>query len=214
MKNKVIIGGIVATVISANVMMYQGRVIQGLEEEISLRQEIAEQEFDFVKMEAIKKSIEERLNDKGTIKVLDGNIYFNHTYVLSEKGAFGLTKEEKIVGKAKCYFEWDIDLTNAKVNTVGNKIVIELGEVYLNEDSVHRVHNTFVLNDKESSSNIWSNKTTARRAMRYWEDTFDKMSKEKIIDLYNQEELRDKSVEVLTDIVGTFVTDDIVIEVR
>ena len=96
---------------------------------------------------------------------------------------FGADEEIKIVGKANCYYEYLINLGEAKIETKGDKVVVHVPRAFLNEDTIKRCSKTELI-EEESSQNFGSTmalKDSMKEAMTSWEDTFESEAYNKIL---------------------------------
>ena len=135
----------------------------------------------------------ENINNLGLYKVYDGEVPVKHTYVANyehklkdmfkDRTFFGADEEIKIVGKANCYYEYLINLGEAKIETKGDKVVVHVPRAFLNEDTIKRCSKTELL-EEESSQNFGSTmalKDSMKEAMTSWEDTFEYEAYNKIL---------------------------------
>lgn len=135
----------------------------------------------------------ENINNLGLYKIYDGEVPVKHTYVANYEHKlkdmfkdgtfFGADEEIKIVGKANCYYEYLINLGEAKIETKGDKIVVYVPRAFLNEDTIKRCSKTELI-EEESSQNFGSTmalKDSMKEAMTSWEDTFESEAYNKIL---------------------------------
>ena len=195
-------------IIASCIFTYQAKKIDNLENQLTLKLENDQQESNYSQTHLLADSIKETLNKEGSFKVLDGTVSISHTYMLEEQVILGLKKYETIAATANCYYQYTLPLNEAEVTIEGNKINVVLPDVTLDKDATHRVANTFILNEEKSSSSILSNKYTAAKAMRYWEDTFDKRANEHIEDLYKQNDLQKVAEKQVEELLDNFIGED------
>lgn len=135
----------------------------------------------------------ENINNLGLYKIYDGEVPVKHTYVANYEHKlkdmfkdgtfFGADEEIKIVGKANCYYEYLINLGEAKIETKGDKVVVYVPRAFLNEDTIKRCSKTELI-EEESSQNFGSTmalKDSMKEAMTSWEDTFESEAYNKIL---------------------------------
>lgn len=135
----------------------------------------------------------ENINNLGLYKIYDGEVPVKHTYVANYEHKlkdmfkdgtfFGADEEIKIVGKANCYYEYLINLGEAKIETKGDKVVVYVPRAFLHEDTIKRCSKTELI-EEESSQNFGSTmalKDSMKEAMTSWEDTFESEAYNKIL---------------------------------
>lgn len=135
----------------------------------------------------------ENINNLGLYKIYDGEVPVKHIYVANYEHKlkdmfkdgtfFGADEEITIVGKANCYYEYLINLGEAKIETKGDKVVIYVPRAFLNEDTIKRCSKTELI-EEESSQNFGSMmavKDSMKEAMTSWEDTFESEAYNKIL---------------------------------
>lgn len=135
----------------------------------------------------------ENINNLGLYKIYDGEVPVKHTYIANYEHKlkdmfkdgtfFGADEEIKIVGKANCYYEYLINLGEAKIETKGDKVVVYVPRAFLNEDTIKRCSKTELI-EEESSQNFGSTmalKDSMKEAMTSWEDTFESEAYNKIL---------------------------------
>ncbi len=199
---KVIIGTLIGLmIIMACIFKYQGDKIDRLEHDLVIKQEEHTQEFDYTETEAYAKTIEEAFNETGDLIVMEGMVNIKHKYVLDEKGWLGVSQTETLVATANAYYEFTTPLNRATVEVKGTKITITIKAPELREEATHRVANTMYVIEDETGSSFFSTKENARKAVRYWEDTFDKRANERIRALYKEEELKEETIKQVEDLV-------------
>lgn len=195
-------------IIASCIFTYQAKKIENLENQLTLKLENDQQESNYSQTYLLANSIKETLNKKGDFKVLNGTVSISHTYMLEEQAILGFKKYETISGTANCYYQYTLPLNEAEVRVEDNDINVILPDVTLDKEATHRIANTFILNEEKSSSSFLSNKYTARKAMRYWEDTYDKRANEHLEDLYNQNVLQKEAEEQVKELLGNFIGED------
>lgn len=201
MKNKgkeKIIAVTLAGTITAGVMLNQWCEINQLEKELQIQQNITDQKHNYTETLIDTSSIEEKLNEECNFKIFDGTINIRHAYVYERDSLLGFKSKYKLVGTADFYYAFTVDLSQSTIlKATKNEIVIEVPRASADESSFHRVANSFVRNDKESSMNILSNKIDAEKATRQWEDSFDTKGIEHVKTYMSRENVR-KNIDNLT----------------
>lgn len=215
MLKKVIIGTVAGLVIiAACLLSYQSKKIDNLEHDLFIKQEATEQEFDYTETEALAKTIEETLNYEGKFLVFAGSVNIKHKYILNDQTILGIKQTETLSATANCYYEYTVALNQAKVTAKGKTINIELPKVILNEEATHRIPNTMHIIEDETDSSFFSTKAKAQKAARYWEDTFDKRANERIVSLYEEQELQDMAIVQVKHMIETLLTKDVKININ
>ena len=79
----------------------------------------------------------------------------------------------------------------------------------MDQEATHRVANTFLLDEEKSSSSLFSNKYVAQKAMRYWEDTYDKRANENLLDLHTEAELQKTAKSQVQELISSLIGSDI-----
>lgn len=201
MKNKgkeKIIAVTLAGTITAGTMLNQWCEINQLEKELQIQQNITDQKHNYTETLIDTSSIEEKLNEECNFKIFDGTINIRHAYVYERDSLLGFKSKYKLVGTADFYYAFTVDLSQSTIlKATKNEIVIEVPRASADESSFHRVANSFVRNDKESSMNILSNKIDAEKATRQWEDSFDTKGIEHVKTYMSRENVR-KNIDNLT----------------
>ena len=201
MKNKgkeKIIAVTLAGTITAGTMLNQWCEINQLEKELQIQQNITDQKHNYTETLIDTSSIKEKLNEECNFKIFDGTINIRHAYVYERDSLLGFKSKYKLVGTADFYYAFTVDLSQSTIlKATKNEIVIEVPRASADESSFHRVANSFVRNDKESSMNILSNKIDAEKATRQWEDSFDTKGIEHVKTYMSRENVR-KNIDNLT----------------
>lgn len=201
MKNKgkeKIIAVTLAGTITAGTMLNQWYEINQLEKELQIQQNITDQKHNYTETLIDTSSIKEKLNEECNFKIFDGTINIRHAYVYERDSLLGFKSKYKLVGTADFYYAFTVDLSQSTIlKATKNEIVIEVPRASADESSFHRVANSFVRNDKESSMNILSNKIDAEKATRQWEDSFDTKGIEHVKTYMSRENVR-KNIDNLT----------------
>ena len=211
---KVIIGTLIGLmIIMACMFKYQGDKIDRLEHDLVIKQEEHTQEFDYTETEAYAKTIEETFNETGDLIVMEGNISIKHKYVLDERGWLGISQTEKFTATADAYYEFTTPLNKATIETKGTKIIVTIRTPELKKGATHRIANTMHVIESETDSSFFSTKENARKAVRFWEDTFDKRANDRIEGLYKEEELNSKAIKQVEDLIK-HLTGNTKVEIR
>lgn len=207
---KIIIGTTVGLlIIVAAIFNFQSNKIKALEHQLTIKAEIEQQERGYSETTVATKSIKEAFNKECDFKILDGTASISHTYTLEEQAILGIVKRETISGTATCYYQFSVPLDKAVVVHEKNKIIITLPKATLNQEATHRVANTFLLDEEKSSSSLFSNKYVAQKAMRYWEDTFDKRANENLLDLHTEAELQKIAKDQVQELISSLIGSDV-----
>lgn len=173
LKTKAIAVGLTGVVISGVIINQQYEINQ-LEKDLQIQQNIADQKHNYTETSIDITTLKERLNEECNFKVLDSTINIRHTYSYKRDSILGFKSEYKLVGTADFYYAITTDLSQSTIiKATRDKIVIEVPRAKIDEKAYHRVANSFVRLDHESSANILSNKQDAEKATRQWEDSFD-----------------------------------------
>ena len=179
-------------------MLNQWCEINQLEKELQIQQNITDQKHNYTETLIDTSSIKEKLNEECNFKIFDGTINIRHAYVYERDSLLGFKSKYKLVGTADLYYAFTVDLSQSTILKATKKeIVIEVPRASADESSFHRVANSFVRNDKESSMNILSNKIDAEKATRQWEDSFDTKGIEHVKTYMSRENVR-KNIDNLT----------------
>ena len=184
------------------------------------------------KIEMIADSLKAKLNENLYFKVLDSTATFEYTHVHNEKVEWKIPFIDKKltvsnpeiirVGTADAYFEFGTYLDTIKVDVVGDKdIDLIVKRAILNEESVHRVKNTYVPNNGKSSKNMNAetkimyelkegSQTMVERADIAWEDGYDIKVVGFVKDLYSNNtdrisELENATISSVKGLVDTMV---------
>lgn len=193
-----IIAVTLAGTITAGTMLNQWCEINQLEKELQIQQNITDQKHNYTETLIDTSSIKEKLNEECNFKIFDGTINIRHAYVYERDSLLGFKSKYKLVGTADLYYAFTVDLSQSTILKATKKeIVIEVPRASADESSFHRVANSFVRNDKESSMNILSNKIDAEKATRQWEDSFDTKGIEHVKTYMSRENVR-KNIDNLT----------------
>lgn len=193
-----IIAVTLAGTITAGTMLNQWCEINQLEKELQIQQNITDQKHNYTETLIDTSSIKEKLNEECNFKIFDGTINIRHAYVYERDSLLGFKSKYKLVGTADFYYAFTVDLSQSTIlKATKNEIVIEVPRASADESSFHRVANSFVRNDKESSMNILSNKIDAEKATRQWEDSFDTKGIEHVKTYMSRENVR-KNIDNLT----------------
>lgn len=131
-----------------------------------------------------------KLNDMRQYKVLDGKINVKHRYSTQRESIFGLKSECTLVGTADFYYDYIVNFKNIKITTDNNKIYLEIDRAKLNEETCHRVADTFIRIDDECSDNLLTSKSDVEITTRQWEDTFDVKCIQMIEDYYRTADIQ------------------------
>ncbi len=211
---KVIIGTVIGLmIIMACIFKYQGDKIDRLEHDLVIKQEEYTQEFDYTETEAYAKTIEETFNETGDLIVMEGMVNIKHKYVLDQKGWLGINQTETLTATANAYYEFTTPLNRADIEVKGSKIIVTIKAPELKDEATHRVANTMHVIEDETGSSLFSTKENARKAVRYWEDTFDKRANERIEGLYKKDDLNKEAIKQVEDLVK-HLTGNSKVEVR
>lgn len=183
--SKKVIAIVLSIIISAGMLMNQHRKIKYLEGELYKQQNIVDQRYNYTETTIDIKSVQNDINKICEYKIMDGTVNIKHTYVYQRDGILGMNHTNTLVGTADLYYELTTNLKDAKILKANNdEIVIEVDYPTVDEKSAHRVHNTFIRIDDESSKSLLSNKEDSEKATRHWEDTFDTKGYSMIKDAY------------------------------
>lgn len=183
--SKKVIAIVLAVIISVGGFINQHNKIKHLEEELYKQQNIVDQRYNYTETRVNIKTIQNDINKICEYKIMDGTVNIKHTYVYQRDGLLGMNHTNILVGTADLYYELTTNLKDAKIlKADNNDITIEVNYPTVDEKSAHRVHNTFVRIDDESSKSLLSNKEDSEKATRHWEDTFDTKGYKMIKDAY------------------------------
>lgn len=183
--SKKVIAILLATILSMGGFINQYNKIKHLEGELYKQQNVVDQRYNYTETTIDIKSVQNDINKIYEYTIMDGTVNIKHTYVYQRDGVLGISHTNTLVGTADLYYELTTNLKDAKILKVNNnEIVIEVNYPTVDEKSTHRVHNTFVRMDDESSKSLLSNKEDSEKATRHWEDTFDVKGYSMIKDAY------------------------------
>ena len=201
-------------IIVASIFNFQANKIKDLEHQLTIKAEVEQQERAYSETKLATHSIKEVFNKECDFKILDGTASISHTYTLEEQAMLGIVKRETISGTATCYYQYSVPLDKAVVVHDKNKIIITLPKATLDQEATHRVANTFLLDEEKSSSSLFSNKYVAQKAMRYWEDTYDKRANENLLDLHTEAELQKTAKSQVQELISSLIGSDIKVEIN
>lgn len=183
--SKKVIAIVLATIISFGSIINQRNKINYLEEELYKQQNIVDQRYNYTETNVDVKTIQNNINKICEYKILDSKVNIKHKYVYQRDGILGIDHTVTLVGTADLYYELSVNLKDAVIRKADDRnITIELNYPKVNEKSVHRINNTFVRMDSESSRSLLSNKEDSEKVTRHWEDTFDTKGYQMIKDSY------------------------------
>lgn len=196
-KSKVIAVSLAGT-LTAGAFLNQTFEINKLEKELEIQQNITDQKHNYTETLLDISSLKEELNEQCNFKILDGTVNIRHTYVYQRDSILGLKSKYKLVGTADFYYSFTTDLSQSTITkATDDKIIIEVPRASLDEDAYHRVTNSFVRNNEESTANMLSNKQDAEKATRQWEDSFDTKGAEYVEGYMSKESIK-KSIDKST----------------
>ena len=199
---KVMIGTLIGLmIIMACIFKYQSGKIDRLEHDLVIKQETHTQEFDYTETEAYAKTIEETFNETGDLIVMEGKVSIKHKYVLDEKGWLGISQTETLTATADAYYEFTTPLNRADIEVKGTKIIVTIKAPSLKKEATHRIANTMHVIEDETDSSFFSTKENARKAVRYWEDTYMKRANDRIADLYGKDDLNKEAIKQVEELV-------------
>lgn len=214
MLKKVIIGTTIGLImIMSCLFKFQSNKIKTLEHDLTIKQEVAEQQFDYTETEVVKE-IEKTLHTESDLIIQDGKVNIKHKYVLDDTTILGIHQTETLVATADCYYEYILPLQNAEITVSNRTINIIIPEVKLNQDATHRISNTMHVIEDETDSSFFSTKAKAQKAARYWEDTFDKRANERIASMYDVTTMRDESVKQVTELVEHLIPESCSVNIK
>lgn len=194
LRNKIIAGVLVFVTTLGGVMGYvhQQRKINDLQMKLEMKQDTDHKNQGMYSTVMDVQTIQNKFNELNSYKIFDGTMNLKHKYEYQRDNFLGLKSKGTLVANAKAYYEYKVDLKDAKVTTNGNTINITLPRVSLNKDSVHMVNNTFKIVEKETKDNILMNEKDGKKIQRYWIESFNTSAINKINEYYDRGEMRDK----------------------
>ena len=210
-KARTIVIGIVvgAALIFGSLFVHQRNTINELKREVQIQTETTEQRLNYTETKVDTRTIETKFNELQKIEVLNGKINIKHTYNYNRDSILGLDSNYKLGGTADFYYSFAVNLNSAKIiNANKDNITISVDKPYLDENTCHRIANSFYRMNDECDANLLSNKKDAETCTRHWEDTFDKKGTANIKDLYSKDdkkvkELNNDTKKIIKDLLVT-----------
>lgn len=194
LRNKVIAGVLIFVTALGGVMGYvhQQHKINDLQMKLEMKQDADHKNQGMYSTAMDVQTIQNKFNELNSYKIFDGSMVLKHKYEYQRDGFLGLKSKGTLVANAKVYYEYKVDLKDAKVTTNGNKINITLPRASLNKDSVHMMNNTFKIVEKETKDNILMNEKDGKQLQRYWIESFSTSAIDKLEEYYDSGTMRDK----------------------
>lgn len=194
LRNKVIAGVLIFVTALGGVMGYvhQQHKINDLQMKLEMKQDADHKNQGMYSTAMDVQTIQNKFNELNSYKIFDGSMVLKHKYEYQRDNFLGLKSKGTLVANAKVYYEYKVDLKDAKVTTNGNKINITLPRASLNKDSVHMMNNTFKIVEKETKDNILMNENDGKQIQRYWIESFSTSAIDKLEEYYDSGAMRDK----------------------
>lgn len=194
LRNKVIAGVLIFVTALGGVMGYvhQQRKINDLQMKLEMKQDVDHKNQGMYSTAMDVQTIQNKFNELNSYKIFDGSMVLKHKYEYQRDSFLGLKSKGTLVANAKVYYEYKVDLKDAKVTTNGNTINITLPRASLNKDSVHMMNNTFKIVEKETKDNILMNEKDGKQLQRYWIESFSTSAIDKLEEYYDSGTMRDK----------------------
>jgi hypothetical protein len=194
LRNKVIAGVLIFVTALGGVMGYvhQQHKINDLQMKLEMKQDADHKNQGMYSTAMDVQTIQNKFNELNSYKIFDGSMVLKHKYEYQRDNFLGLKSKGTLVANAKVYYEYKVDLKDAKVTTNGNTINITLPRASLNKDSVHMMNNTFKIVEKETKDNILMNENDGKQIQRYWIESFSTSAIDKLEEYYDSGTMRDK----------------------
>lgn len=194
LRNKVIAGVLIFVTALGGVMGYvhQQRKINDLQMKLEMKQDADHKNQGMYSTVMDVQTIQNKFNELNSYKIFEGTMNLKHKYEYQRDNFLGLKSKGTLVANAKVYYEYKVDLKDAKVTTNGNTINITLPRASLNKDSVHMMNNTFKIVEKETKDNILMNEKDGKQLQRYWIESFSTSAIDKLEEYYDSGTMRDK----------------------
>jgi hypothetical protein len=194
LRNKVIAGVLIFVTALGGVMGYvhQQHKINDLQMKLEMKQDADHKNQGMYSTAMDVQTIQNKFNELNSYKIFDGSMVLKHKYEYQRDNFLGLKSKGTLVANAKVYYEYKVDLKDAKVTTNGNTINITLPRASLNKDSVHMMNNTFKIVEKETKDNILMNEKDGKQLQRYWIESFSTSAIDKLEEYYDSGTMRDK----------------------
>ena len=207
LRNKVIVGVVAFVMTLGGIMgfMHQQNKINELQMRLEMKQDIDHKNQGMYSTAMDVQTIQNKFNELNSYKIFDGSMVLKHKYEYQRDSFLGLKSKGTLVANAKVYYEYQVDLKEAKVTVEGNTINITLPRARLNKDSVHMINNTFKVIEKETKDNMLMNEKDGKQLQRYWIESFSTSAIDKISEYYDRGTMRDKLEENARREVGDLV---------
>lgn len=194
LRNKVIAGVLIFVTALSGFMGYvhQQHKINDLQMKLEMKQDADHKNQGMYSTAMDVQTIQNKFNELNSYKIFDGSMVLKHKYEYQRDSFLGLKSKGTLVANAKVYYEYKVDLKDAKVTTNGNTINIILPRASLNKDSVHMMNNTFKIVEKETKDNILMNENDGKQLQRYWIESFSTSAIDKLEEYYDGGTMRDK----------------------
>lgn len=190
----IVIGLVVFTITLGGLTLgFNRNKIENLENQLEMKQDIDNRNGGYSKTLIDTKTIENEFNKLNNYKIFEGKINMKHTYEYNRDSLLGMKAKGKLTATSDIYYQYELSLADADV-VIGedNKTInITLPTPKINEQSVHRVNDTFRIIEDESTNNFIMNDKDGMKIQQYWEETFDKRGMEEIKDYYSMEDKQD-----------------------
>lgn len=194
LRNKVIAGVLVFVTALGGFMGYvhQQHKINDLQMKLEMKQDADHKNQGMYSTAMDVQTIQNKFNELNSYKIFDGSMVLKHKYEYQRDSFLGLKSKGTLVANAKVYYEYKVDLKDAKISINGNAINITLPRATLNKDSVHMMNNTFKIVEKETKDNILMNEKDGKQLQRYWIESFSTSAIDKLEEYYDSGTMRDK----------------------
>lgn len=174
----------------------QQKKVKDLQNELKMKKDIDNKNKGSYSTILNAQDIQLKFNEVNSYKIFSGTTTLKHKYEYERDSFLGLKSKGTLVANAKAYYEFQVDLKDAKISVIGNHIDITLPRAYLNKNSVHMVNNTFKVVEKETKDNILMNEKDGKDLQRYWIETFSTSAIEQLETYYDGGIMRDKLEEI------------------
>lgn len=206
----IVIGLVVFTITLGGLTLgFNRNKIENLENQLEMKQDIDNRNGGYSKTSIDTKTIENEFNKLNNYKIFEGKINMKHTYEYNRDSLLGMKAKGRLTATSDIYYQYELSLSDADV-VIGynNKTInITLPTPKLNEQSVHRVNDTFRIIEDESTNNFIMNDKDGMKIQQYWEETFDKRGIEEIRDYYlikdKQDFLNSNAKKEIKDLLNT-----------
>ena len=169
--------------------VHQSHKIDGLKDELYLKQQSEQRASDYYESMLNVKTIQSKFNTMQEYAVQKNNVVSkNHTYYYKADGSFGLKKEAKLVGRGQMRYDIVVNLRSAEVTPIndGKTIKVKIGRPYIDQSNIGMVNNSLIMDSVDY--NFWANKKDTAEAQKLFMESFEDSGRKDILALYETKE--------------------------